>query len=537
MASDVKSTAPLSGEDLANIEQTLQLLTEGPRADVIEELDRELEEDECDVLRDYLFQKGKVKVSELCDNLYGVLADREEDQVPINLQPKLRKGKNRKVTLLNDISDLYLFITDNKSFPRSILSTNSFLPDVIGNKELRQNAYRNERNATVDINITMLTQRIVELEADRDSHKKEIKDLKDEVGTLFSKLSKLQVDVTNFVKTCTCTCKQSEVPVTGTLPKPLIQANSKPQTIPISKATTLEEIVSEQQQMLEFAKQRVNEVNNAKVSKSRTVNPETSDSFLSLNETVINTCVTGASTPNKPASSVKAKDHGYSKTDHPTPAIAPDPHNTYIITDSTPIEVPGTNKISSQSKTIKETPSTFSEVLTSPSNVSDNASHLPGKEWMVWASNQTYKKQKIAAKSAHVSPPTQPAPQSQNARALRGAPVDNNVYSKRTIKGKQFERYKYLYLENVFQDEHDTDDDICDDVIKFGYEHGVKIMYCHVVHNRMSYTHVGCKIAVVESNFQQTMIIDWPDPIVCREWQNWNEYRRIRGGTLNAYDQ
>ncbi|CAH1787837.1 unnamed protein product, partial [Owenia fusiformis] len=217
------------------------------------------------VLRDYLFQKGKVKVSELCDNLYGVLADREEDQVPINLQPKLRKGKNRKVTLLNDISDLYLFITDNKSFPRSILSTNSFLPDVIGNKELRQNAYRNERNATVDINITMLTQRVVELEADRDSHKKEIKDLKDEVGTLFSKLSKLQVDVTNFVKTCTCTCKQSEVPVTGTLPKPLIQANSKPQTIPISKATTLEEIVSEQQQMLAFAKQRVNEVNNAKV--------------------------------------------------------------------------------------------------------------------------------------------------------------------------------------------------------------------------------------------------------------------------------
>ncbi|CAH1789121.1 unnamed protein product [Owenia fusiformis] len=176
-----------SDEDLLHYEQVLNLLTEGPRSEVVEQLLHDGSEEEFDTIREYFFEKAKIKVTEHCNSIFGPLAEREENEVPVNLQPKKRQGKNKLTNTVMDICDLYLYITDNLDmFPKGVLSTNSFLPEATMSREACNNMHRNDRAASMDVTITLLTQRVKELEDEKGLMKKDI-------GVLTSKLEEMTV--------------------------------------------------------------------------------------------------------------------------------------------------------------------------------------------------------------------------------------------------------------------------------------------------------------------------------------------------------
>ncbi|CAH1772361.1 unnamed protein product, partial [Owenia fusiformis] len=281
--------SPPSDEDLQYYEKILNLLTEGPRNDVVEQLLHDGSEEDFDMIRDYFFEKAKSKVTEHCDSLFGPLAEREEHEVPVNLQPKKRQGKNKLTNTVMDICDLYLYLTDNVDmFPKGVLSTNSFLPEVTVSREASNNMHRNERAASMDVTITVLTQKVKELEVERDSMRKDICTLSSKLDqitgtckTLQSELEKLTQN-TNSMQGNLASITRI---VTSSKPSDLVNSNAPP------KQT--------QQVMTNFAESCISGLNASKSLSTQNdpVVPNSSDGSNNVNNNILSESNQVSATP------------------------------------------------------------------------------------------------------------------------------------------------------------------------------------------------------------------------------------------------
>ncbi|CAH1795323.1 unnamed protein product [Owenia fusiformis] len=88
------------------------------------------------------------------------------------------------------------------------------------------------------------------------------------------------------------------------------------------------------------------------------------------------------------------------------------------------------------------------------------------------------------------------------------------------LKGVAFEKSKTLYLENICQEDSESDTDTIKVVKEYANSKLIKISQIYVVHNKVTSYRVGCKITVPISMVSKAMDDEtWPSPVTCREWK------------------
>ncbi|CAH1781390.1 unnamed protein product, partial [Owenia fusiformis] len=498
-----------------------------------------------DMIRDYFFEKAKSKVTEHCNSLFGPLAERDENEVPVNLQPKKRQGKNKLTNSVTDIYDLYLYLTDNVDvFPKGVLSTNSFLPEVTMSREASNNMHRNERAASMDVTITVLTQRVKELEVERDSMRKDICTLSSKLDqitgtckTLQSELGKLTQN-TNSIQGNLASITRF---VTSSKPSDLVNSSAPP------KQT--------QQVMANFAKSSITELNASKPL-STPNDPDVPDYTDGSNN--VNNNTRPESTQ---VSAIPAGDVNRSRTDlhMDTPGTSQNailPHT--LLPSQCSADQHGCNKLNGEpskqrrSSTPRSSPQkvtyTRTQTPTPPrpprSNLNLNTPQgssgqvtygvtdtgvwrgppptdrgiwkgpdPPGKEWQTWLGNNQLRRKKAAAKQKEYvnTVPTRPDTTRDNASTR---PRSSG------LRGIEYEEVRVLYLENIYQSSEEDDEDTINNVKRFAVDNNIRLKQIHVVHNRISCDKVGCKITIPKHQVDRALCVDlWPVPIRCREWE------------------
>ncbi|CAH1798598.1 unnamed protein product, partial [Owenia fusiformis] len=100
-----------------------------PRYDIVEQIIMDHDEDIIDEARTHLFDLVKKYLSTVCEDRYGPLSARGEDQIE-DICIKRRAGEKKMISKANDIYDMYVYLRGlTDSFPRSVLGSTSRVPD------------------------------------------------------------------------------------------------------------------------------------------------------------------------------------------------------------------------------------------------------------------------------------------------------------------------------------------------------------------------------------------------------------------------
>ncbi|CAH1791414.1 unnamed protein product [Owenia fusiformis] len=152
-----------------------------------------------------------------------------------------------------------------------------------------------------------------------------------------------------------------------------------------------------------------------------------------------------------------------------------------------------------------------SESAVPSSYIESQDNQIPRADTSTQNWNEIVAKKKSPVKMVPFKPLNAPSKNRDNAQTTR---------TKRGLRGIAFERSKTLYLENICQEESESDDDTIKIVKEHANSKDIKILQVYVVHNRVNSYRVGCKIIVPLSTASKAMESDmWPTPIACREWR------------------
>ncbi|CAH1798353.1 unnamed protein product [Owenia fusiformis] len=190
--------------DFDMVERTLHKLVEESTETIMIEIDQDYTDSELDVIRERFFEMAQSRVLETCAALFGPLAQREQNQLPSKLKPVRRTGSNRKLMLSKDICDLYLYVNEHlDDFPRSVLSSVSFLPDVKKAKrqavDTKAKSEQRDHIIRLESKVRQLNTKIVEVESECNkvitTQRKRIEVLETEVSNMSTILDQILLSI------------------------------------------------------------------------------------------------------------------------------------------------------------------------------------------------------------------------------------------------------------------------------------------------------------------------------------------------------
>ena len=89
----------------------------------------------------------------------------------------------------------------------------------------------------------------------------------------------------------------------------------------------------------------------------------------------------------------------------------------------------------------------------------------------------------------------------------------------RPLKGIAATVNREVYLQGLDLEGYIDEDDIIESVKSYCLENGIKPIYIRIIPVRFDQTRVGCKLTVVEEDFERVIDSEfWPDNISAREW-------------------
>ncbi|CAH1803237.1 unnamed protein product [Owenia fusiformis] len=200
------------------VDRTLSNVLDESIETVMIEISHDYNDVELEAIRDRYYDIAKSRILETCNNLFGPLAQRGKSEKPTALRLIKRTGNNKSMTLCKDICDLYLYANNHvDDFPRSVLSSTSFLPDVKKAKretmEIRVQSENRDNVIRLEAKVKELNAKIVEVESNCDkvimSHKKQIDVLEAEVHNMSTILDQLLLSI-NVPKSPTCIESRSD---------------------------------------------------------------------------------------------------------------------------------------------------------------------------------------------------------------------------------------------------------------------------------------------------------------------------------------